>query len=697
MQRNVRAYFAGSVMGVSATALAALLFVAVPTSAEDQGPGTPPTPVVPQAAANEGVATEGDVAQRLASLEERIATLEKEKEEARTVKAPFVVTDGAGKEIFRVAEDAGGAVVTLVGSGSSVAIEAGAQASLRAVTGDKSVGVGNFKEGSGLLVHQGGQSLAELSDRNNGRFAVRIAAQGSASPVFQAGYHASGQPAISLWDGDTQVARIEKETGAAGGRLTLASADKRVELGIMAKQAGLIILQGNVSSAELSDRNNNGKFALRIAEPGNERTLMQAGYHSSGRIGVSVWEGDNPIAFLERAEAGGGLLNLYNKEGKPSLTAGLDPQTTKPRLMLGDEAAARVQLGIGTDDGSFVSWFDQSGANRALLIASSNNTDLTLSDATAKPVFQVGDDEKSGKPALVLGNEGAVRFKAGQTSDGAGAYMSLIEQDGKDRASILVDPNSSTLQLTDKEAKPIFIVERNAASQKAQMVVGDPAGAHVQAGPHVTGDGAYLSLTDKSGKDRAGLTGTTARAQLNLIDNSARVDLGTNEKAEKQPGLFIGKGDADVALLRLDAAGGGTLRIAGPDGKPVVGLLATEKGGGSVVVTAPGGGIAVGGLEGNAQGGKLTLWETSGEPRVDLRATDKADVQLTAKTGMISFTTGEVGPGIRISDLNSVPILEAGMTTDGVGIVRTGPGGNGPAGTLGAGLQAASEIMGRKE
>jgi hypothetical protein len=365
--------------------------------------------------------------------------------------------------------------------------------------------------------------------------------------------------------------------------------------------------------------------------------------------------------------------------------------------MLGDETAARVQVGIGTDDGSFVSWFDQSGANRALLMASSTNTDFTLSDQASKPFFQAGDDEKSGKPVLVVGSEGAVRFKAGQTRDGAGAYMSLSEQDGKDRASMMVDPNSSTLQLTDKEAKPIFVVERNAASQKAQMTVGDPAGEHVQAGPHLTGDGAYVSLTDKSGKERAALTGTTAQASLYLVDNTARVDLGTSDDAQKQPGLFIGKGEADVAVLRLDAVGGGTLRIAGPDGKPVVGLLASDKGGGSVVVTAPGGGIPVGGLEGNAKGGTLTLWETSGEPRVDLRASEKADVQLTAKTGMISLTTGEVGPGIRVSDLNSVPILEAGMTTDGVGIVRTGPGGNGPAGTLGAGLQAASEIMGRKE
>jgi hypothetical protein len=40
--------------------------------------------------------------------------------------------------------------------------------------------------------------------------------------------------------------------------------------------------------------------------------------------------------------------------------------------------------------------------------------------------------------------------------------------------------------------------------------------------------------------------------------------------------------------------------------------------------------------------------------------------------------------------------VQLGVTTDGVGKVITGPGGNGPAGTLGAGRQAASSIQGKK-
>jgi hypothetical protein len=40
--------------------------------------------------------------------------------------------------------------------------------------------------------------------------------------------------------------------------------------------------------------------------------------------------------------------------------------------------------------------------------------------------------------------------------------------------------------------------------------------------------------------------------------------------------------------------------------------------------------------------------------------------------------------------------VELGAMTSGIGIVRTGPGGSGPAGNLGGGLLPASSIQGKK-
>jgi len=41
-------------------------------------------------------------------------------------------------------------------------------------------------------------------------------------------------------------------------------------------------------------------------------------------------------------------------------------------------------------------------------------------------------------------------------------------------------------------------------------------------------------------------------------------------------------------------------------------------------------------------------------------------------------------------------VVEAGVLSKGIGIVRTGPGGDGPAGVVGGPVRPASSIQGRK-
>ena len=608
MPHNTKPYFAGLVTGAC---LAAFSLAAIPSNADEAQP-----------------AAGADVAAQLASLEERVKVLESEKD--KPVSVPFTIVNAAGKEIFKVTDDGAGPSVHVTGPSSSITMEAAAETRVLVGTSAKGVQLGMLSNGIGVMALENGKAVAELTDRNNGKYALRIAAPGGGPTLFQAGYHQSGQPVISLWDGDKPIVRIERKEDSNGGKLTLFGGDKTVELGASPERSGLFIKQADTSLAEVSDRDNNGKFAFRIAQPGSNDTLLQAGFHASGRVGISVWEGANPIAFLERAEAGGGVLNVYNKEGKPALSAGLDTESGKPVLMVGEETAARI--------------------------------------------------------------------RAGQTKDGAGAFVSLIDQAGKERAALTADTERSAIDLTDAQGKPMFSVDRATTTGKPQLVIGDPSGPHVQTGVHGTADGSYLSLIDQSGKERAVLTGASTQAQLALSDNSMRADLGTQDDTAKQPGLFLGKGDADSIVVRLDAAGGGTVRVAGPAGKIVAGLLADEDGGGRVVVTGPDGGMSLVSLGGYPLGGKITLWDAAGEPRVDLKATDQANIQLTAKTGTLALTTGEMAPSMRLSlGAADEPVVFVGATTSGVGIVKTGPGGNGPAGTLGAGLQVASQIQGRND
>jgi hypothetical protein len=218
----------------------------------------------------------------------------------------------------------------------------------------------------------------------------------------------------------------------------------------------------------------------------------------------------------------------------------------------------------------------------------------------------------------------------------------------------------------------------------------------LSAGVVTTGDGSYLSLIDSSDIERASITARATQTQLSLLDNNMQLDLGSRSEADDKAGVFLGKSDVPMAYMRLDQAEGGTVRIANLKGTIVAGLL-THADGGRVVVTGAGGGMIQGSLTGTNTGGNIFLYDKAGEQRVNLASSDKGEMHLRSPRGAIVATTGETAPSIKISDSSEAVLVGIGVSTSGVGLVSTGPGGNGPAGTLGAGLEAASSIQGKRE
>jgi hypothetical protein len=228
--------------------------------------------------------------------------------------------------------------------------------------------------------------------------------------------------------------------------------------------------------------------------------------------------------------------------------------------------------------------------------------------------------------------------------------------------------------------------------QRARLVLGAPDGARLQAGVLTTNDGSYVSLIDQSDTERAVMSASGSKTLLTLEDNNMQVDLGSYES--DRYGLYLSKDGAVRANLRFSPDGGGAVNVANTTGKLVAGIIGSEEGG-RMVVTGPQGGVTLASLAGDPEGGRLALYDPEGNPLVDGAATKTGHLQVTSSNGGIVMTTGESAPRLEVSDGAGTVLIQAGVTTDGVGIVRTGPGGNGPAGVLGAGLKAASSIQGK--
>jgi hypothetical protein len=135
--------------------------------------------------------------------------------------------------------------------------------------------------------------------------------------------------------------------------------------------------------------------------------------------------------------------------------------------------------------------------------------------------------------------------------------------------------------------------------------------------------------------------------------------------------------------------------ISGALGKPLAAMSSTEQGG-SFAVTGPSGGIPIAMMQGSPSGGEMTLWDSAGVPRTHLLADSKGQIELTSSSGKLILSTGESAPWLRLSDASDRLMTFVGVATDGTGIVKLGPDGNGVAGTLGSAFKPASEIQGKK-
>jgi hypothetical protein len=292
----------------------------------------------------------------------------------------------------------------------------------------------------------------------------------------------------------------------------------------------------------------------------------------------------------------------------------------------------------------------------------------------------------------------------------------------KSAAAKPADGQSLTLRapfaVKDDDGEIVFQVDVPADRNLPRAVVGNPAGAHVEMGPSLGGS-AVLALFDESKALQVAMVGGPQQSYLRLRDNEQSVGLGNIENSGT--GLFLHKGKNQVADVSADKAGAGTVRIFGAGGKIAASLSSVPEGGtlkafdskqkavagvfagsdgGHVTLTGPTGGKAAVHLSVTSTGGKVRVFPAEGgKARAELIADGDSGVMTVfnaAGTSAVVVESAGSGSGhLVILNAAGENAVEAGAMKAGIGIVRTGPAGSGPAGSLGSGLSPASSIQGK--
>lgn len=269
--------------------------------------------------------------------------------------------------------------------------------------------------------------------------------------------------------------------------------------------------------------------------------------------------------------------------------------------------------------------------------------------------------------------------------DAAGKKLAKIDSnqlelfDESQKAGITMQARSASTQVVvgyKDFSKPLVVMSTGASNTGVKVFAANQS-AHAVAFMGIAEDPAMLTLKNASGD---------LVVKLFAENDSGRMDI-------------MRKGGKTAASVST-AEDGGTVKAFSKEQKAVAGLFAGSDGG-NLVLTGPGGGKTAVGLSVTPTGGKVRVYPAGGgTARAELIADgDSGAMSIFNGSGTAALLaeSGKSGSG-RLVVLNAAGenAVEVGAIASGIGIVRTGPGGFGPAGSIGGGLTPASSIQGKK-
>ncbi len=332
---------------------------------------------------------------------------------------------------------------------------------------------------------------------------------------------------------------------------------------------------------------------------------------------------------------------------------------------------------------------------------------FVVTDPTGQAVLQVTNGVTPlGKKGIVIlrdpGSDiGAIAMfngagqdlvKLAQGPSKPGGILLLSDPKGVERAEFTGD---GRLALSEGSGEAYLVVAQDVSKEDANIRIGgDDNGYAVEVGAPTSQGAAILgtddegvgtvTLSDEQGKERAVLDGA---GRLEISDEAGRDILSVSEDVLDK--------DAGVAITLTDGAG--QVRVTDKTGKPAAGIMGDTH---SMAVIGAGSKVTAEMLGGTAGGGLFQSWGEGKEPLAVLG-------QGGGKGGAVQISNGQVtvsmlgasdgGAGrLQVNDGNGTPVVEAGVATSGVGVVRVGPRyrcGSGSGVPAGAALGMAAKAL----
>lgn len=248
---------------------------------------------------------------------------------------------------------------------------------------------------------------------------------------------------------------------------------------------------------------------------------------------------------------------------------------------------------------------------------------------------------------------------------------SVDDGDGEESISV-----RAPFVVHDRTGRTIFRVD-TVDDDRPITVIGNPLGTSAVIGIDPAGNSSIRLFNAQR----------YASAKLSSNDGGGYLTLANKNKKE-------------ALTLSVDQSGAGRVKVFSAAGRAVTGLSSDASGGRVLVVDGKSGLNAVT-LSTSADGGMVNVYAPEGgSPRASLIADgNSGSVNVYNSTGVAAaaMETGVGGSGrLVITDAAGDITVEAGTLPKGIGIVRTGPGGDGPAGVVGGTVRPASSIQGRK-
>lgn len=298
------------------------------------------------------------------------------------------------------------------------------------------------------------------------------------------------------------------------------------------------------------------------------------------------------------------------------------------------------------------------------------------------------------KRVAELEKEELEKFKGDDVADDAAAKK--LEQ----RLAKLEGAQQTAKNDGKAGTKPDAAGDDEPMTVRAPFVVLDKGGRTIFR-VHTTADGRAVAVVgNQLGAAAVIGTDTEGNMALRLFDAQRQPSVWLAAKDEGGYLRLKNKANNEAVTLSVDRGGAGLVKVHSAAGRALTALSSNASGGLVLVADGQSGQNTVT-LQTSAEGGIASVYapQAGSSPRAMMVA-DGASGSISVLNGtgiaVAALETGDGGAGRLVTtDGSGTVMVEAGTLTKGIGIVRTGPGGFGPAGVTG-GVMPASSIQGRK-